>query len=167
MDGLEKKCIVIAQRWVSRHSLNISGSPAGSHHHHASGSNGKHTCTTAHWRATKQTTHRSDLTQHGQDLGLEGMNFVGKHLGSFRTAISCHIQGLQKVETLFFKALKRCFGVFGRHTVIFQVENRNARGCHHYATYESPSFLLFFPTKSQHGPWSVSAGIPLPSSRPP
>ena len=136
MDGLEKKCIVIvAQRCVSRHSLNISGNPAGSHHHHhhhhhASGSNGKHTCTTAHWRATKQTIHRSDLTQHGQGLGSEGMNFVGKHLGSFRTAISCHIQGLQKVETLFFKALKRCFGVFGRHTVIFQVENRNARGCH-------------------------------------
>lgn len=80
---------IVAQRCVSRHSLNISGSPAGSHHHHASGSNGKHTCTTAHWRAKKQTTHRSDLTQHGQDLGLEGMNLVGKHLGSFRTAISC------------------------------------------------------------------------------
>ena len=163
---MHSRIVIVAQRCVSRHSLNISGNPAGSHHHHhASGSNGKHTCTTAHWRATKQTTHRSDLTQHGQDLGWEGMNFVGKHLGSFRTAISCHIQGLQKVETLFFKALKRCFGVFGRHTVIFQVENRNARGCHHYATYESLSFPLFFFPQSPsmvHGQFLLEFPFHLP-----
>lgn len=159
---MHSRIVIVAQRCVSRHSLNISGSPAGSHHH-ASGSNGKHTCTTAHWRATKQTIHRSDLTQHGQGLGSEGMNFVGKHLGSFRTAISCHIQGLQKVETLFFKALKRCFGVFGRHTVIFQWKIETPGD----ATYESLSFLHFFPHKVPA--WSMVSFCwnSLPSSRPP
>ena len=147
MDGLEKKCIVtVAQRCVSRQSLNISGLFPGfwqpllppcrfqrkTYLHHCPMESDE----------TNDSSFRPDSAWPGPWLGCEdgrgchGASFaiIHKFLSqTFRTAVSCHIQiypRSSKVETLFFNALKRCFGIFGRHRVIFQVENRNARRCY-------------------------------------